>query len=210
MTDTIRIDDMLNQFGITSKNAQQTARNALFQSRIIQKNPSRLNISDHKIDRARQVLNEQFLWHCNNGDCRREAGAQNTVKPLLLVEQYGCHVCGGSPGAEALRNMTGSATDAGKSRILVVGGTEKKEREIRQKSSASIEWRFIDSTKARGDRYYRSDRDWAHIIIIWQSTPVDHPVSSHFDGKGDSRVITVRRRGIGCLATEIISHCQKG
>ena len=207
MTD-VPIADMLNRFGITGKDSQQTVRNALFQSRVIQKNPDRLNTSCDKVNRAQQVLSEQFLWHCNNGECRREAAAQNTVKPLLLVEQRACHICDGNPSVKALQNMAEIAIDAGKSRILIVGGTEKKEREILGKCSGLVQWRFIDGKKARDDRYYRSHRKWAEIIIIWQSTPVDHRVSEHFDGKGDDRVVTLRRRGIAALVDEVVRHCQ--
>jgi hypothetical protein len=137
-----------------------------------------------------------------------EAAAQNTVKPFLLVEQRACQICDGNPSVKALQNMAETVIDASKSHILIVGGTDKKEREILDKRSGLVQWRFIDGTKARDDRYYRSHRKWADIIIIWQSTPVDHRVSAHFDGKGDDRVITVRQRGIHCLANEISRHCQ--
>ena len=203
----IPIADMLNDFGIIDKTAQQTARKALFQSHVIQKNSDRPNISCSKVDPAQQALREQFIWHCNHGNCRT-AAQQNPGKPPLPVEQRACQICHGSPSAKALLEMEKVAIDDRKSNILIVGGTEKKEREILKKLSSNAEWRFIDGTKGKEDRYYRSHRDWADIIVIWQSTPLGHRVSAHFDGKGDRRVITVRRRGIHCLAEEIIRHCQ--
>ncbi len=204
----ISIDNMLSQLGITSKDAQKTARNALFENNIIQKNPNRPNIACNKVDRARQALSEHFSWHCNNGDCRREAVAENTVRPLLLVEQRACQICDGNPSAKALRSMAQIVAAANKPRILIVGGTERKEREILGKCSGSVQWRFIDGKKARDDRYFRSHRNWADIIVIWQSTPMGHRVSSHFDCNGDSRVIAAPRRGIDCLTDEIIRHCR--
>ena len=201
------IDDMLKDYGITNKDSQRNARIALFTAGIIQKTPDRANIACDKINRARETLTDQFRWHCNNGECRRIAG-EIVALPLLLVEQHACSICQGNPSSSKLDLMADVAIAAGKRRIAVVGGTEKKEREIRRKSPQGMEWRFIDGSTVRDGRYYRAHRQWADIIIIWQSTPLDHRVSSHFDGKGDDRVITVRRRGIDCLANEIMRYCR--
>ena len=42
--------------------------------------------------------------------------------------------------------------------------------------------------------------EWEDIIVVWASTPLEHRVSKHFEGRGDDRVITVDRRGIAALA----------
>ena len=207
MTD-IAIDNMLTDFGI-APGERRNARNMLFEWGVIRRSPDRANIAASKIAIAGEVLAEAFLWHCNNGECRvaaASAAGNADNLPLLLVEQSACAICGGSPGTHSLTQVGSALAAAGLSRILVVGGTERKEREIRQKSPAGIEWRFIDGKVARDDRYYRPHRQWAHIIVIWQSTPLDHRVSEHFDGKGDARIITVRRRGIAALSDEIIRH----
>lgn len=206
----IAIDTMLAGFGIAHSEFDQ-ARAALFEWGVIQRRPDRVNIAGSKCGPAREVLELLFLWHCNNGECRQTArddidDAGDNGLALLLVQQSACEICGGSPSARSLERMAAALDAAGRSRILVVGGTERKEREIRQKSPVSIEWRFVDGKVARDDRYYQPDRDWAQIIVIWQSTPLDHRVSAHFDGKGDERVITVRRRGVAALAGEVVRH----
>ena len=207
MTD-IPIDNMLTDLGIVH-GERRNARKMLFEWGVIQRNPDRANIARSKTALVGEVLAEAFLWHCNNGECRQAAGsdAHNEENlPLLLVEQSVCEICGGSPGARSLAQLGSALAGAGLSRILVVGGTERKEREIRGKSPAGIEWRFVDGKVARDDRYYRPHRQWADIIVIWQSTPLDHRVSEHFDGKGDDRIITVRRRGVAALSGEIVRH----
>ena len=208
----IAIDNMLADFGIAHGEFHK-ARVALFEEGVIRRRPDRANIAPNKTDLARTVLAESFLWHCNNGECRQaareefdDAGSSDADCFLLLVEQTACEMCGGSPGARSLERMAAALAAAGQSRILVVGGTERKERELRQKSPAGVDWRFVDGKVAREDRYYQPHRDWADIIVIWQSTPLDHRVSAHFDGKGDGRVITVRRRGVAALAGEVVRH----
>ena len=212
----IAIDNMLAGFGIAHGEFQK-ARVALFEEGVIRRRPDRANIDANKTDLARTVLAESFLWHCNNGECRQaareefdDAGSSEADCFLLLVEQSVCEMCGGSPGARSLERMGAALDAAGQSRILVVGGTERKERELRQKSPAGVDWRFVDGKVAREDRYYQPHRDWADIIVIWQSTPLDHRVSAHFDGKGDARVITVRRRGVAALAGEVVRHLTAG
>ncbi len=211
MTD-IPIDNMLMDFGI-AYNEYPNARNALFEWGVIQRSPHRANIAGSKSCLAREVLTAAFLWHCNNGDCRqaanKDADGYGDLPPLLVVKQSECDICGGKPSARSLDEMSAALAAAGRSRILVVGGTERKEREIREKSPPCVEWRFVDGKVARDDRYYRPDRNWAEIIVIWQSTPLDHRVSAHFDGKGDRRVITVRRRSIAALAGEITGHVRR-
>ena len=207
MTD-IPIDNMLADFGI-AHSEHQSARSMLFEWGVIQRSPHRVNIARHKVDDAREVLEAAFLWHCNNGECRQAArddtgGGEDL--PRLLVAQERCRICGGDPSASVLGQAGQALTGAGIDRILVVGGTEAKEREIRQKSPPELAWRFVDGKRVRDDRYYQPHRDWAQVIVIWQSTPLDHKVSDHFDGKGDARVITVRRRGVTAIAQELISH----
>lgn len=215
----IPIDNMLADFGLAASEYRK-ARAALFEWEIIQKSPHRKNIAAHKADFAREVLEDAFLWHCNNGECRQaaardEAAASNAAagntaaRPLLLVAQSVCRICGGDPSASVLAQAGQALAAAGVRRILIVGGTERKERELRQKSPPDLDWRFIDGKRVQDDRYYQPHRDWAQVIIIWQSTPLDHKVSEHFDGKGDPRVITVRRRGVIAVAQELISHVSR-
>ena len=196
---------MFKDFGITAPGAQKSAREALSRAGIISSRPNRTNIASEKVDRAREALESAFLWHCGNGDCRRQAEAS----PSLLVDQAHCTICGGSKDRSSLTSMASALADANVSRVLVVGGTEAKTREIREKSPPGVEWRFVDGTRSKDDRYFRHNRRWAEIIVIWGSTVLDHRVSSHFESKGDDRVITVTRRSIGALADAVVEHLNR-
>ena len=201
----IAIARMFRDFGIATPGAQKTAREALSRAGIISSRPNRTNIASEKVDRAREALETAFLWHCGNGDCRRQAEASRS----LLVDQVHCTICGGSKDRSSLEAMASALVASNVSKVLVVGGTEAKGREIREKSPPGIEWRFVDGTKSKDDRYFRPARRWADIIVIWGSTVLDHRVSSHFDAKGDGRVITVTRRSIGALAEAVVEHLKR-
>ena len=203
----LSLTQMLKDFGITSPTAQADARNALVEAGAISGRPNRVNISAEKVDPARGALESAFLWHCGNGDCRREASS--SPDPTLLVEQPSCGICGGSGDRKALRRLAEAVGKAGLARILVVGGTETKWREIRANSPAGVEWRFVDGVKSRDDRYFRGDRRWADVTVIWSSTPLDHRVSNHFGRKGGGPVVTVARRGIASLADAVADHLRR-
>jgi hypothetical protein len=201
----IAIARMFRDFGIATPGAQKTAREALSRAGIISSRPNRTAIASEKVDRAREALETAFLWHCGNGDCRRQAEASRS----LLVDQAHCTICGGSKDRSSLEAMASALVASNVSKVLVVGGTEAKCREIREKSPPGIEWRFVDGTKSKDDRYFRPARRWADIIVIWGSTVLDHRVSSHFEAKGDARVITVTRRSIGALAEAVVEHLKR-
>ena len=109
-----------------------------------------------------------------------------------------------------MAEMARALTEANKRRVLVVGGTDTTEWKIKEKSPPGIEWRVIEGKTGRPSRYYRGHRAWADLVVIWGGTELSHKVSAHFDGKGDDRVITVRRRGITALADEVTRHLRGG
>ena len=203
----VPIAEMLRGFGVVDAAARETARAALIDGGVIA-NARKVNILAAKAERARALLAESFRWHCNDGDCRSAAAKDGA--PPLLVAKAACSFCGGSKDRAALAEMARAMIKAKKHRLLVVGGTDAKEREIKEKSPAGIEWRFIEGKTGRHSRYYQPHRAWADLVVIWGSTELNHKVSAHFDGKGDDAVITVRRRGITALADEVARHLRGG
>lgn len=196
---------MLREFGIPDGAAQQLARQSLADWGVITR-PNRQKIAAYKRDDALTALTVSFRWHCSNGDCSTAARDAPPDTPPLLVEQPHCEICGGSKDTSALGRMAAALAAAGLSRVLVVGGTENKCREIQGKSPGGVQWRFVDGKAARPDRLLRSDREWAEVIVLWASTVLDHRVSAHFPARGDDRVITVPRRGIAALADAVTQH----
>ena len=202
--DNVPLSDMLAEMGVAPE-SWQAAREALVEARVISGRPNRAGIAISKRDAVRATLEAAFLLHCRNGDCRRAAAGASAT---LLVEQFACSVCGGSADRRALGQMAQAMERAGLSRLLVVGGTEVKTRQIRANSPSWLECRFVDSVVARDTRYFRDHKRWAEVIAIWGGTPLPHKVSRHFDAKGDPRVVTVRGTGIATLAEAVRHHVQ--
>ena len=204
----IPINAMLSDMGIIDPESQETAIERMKSADLISKRRKRANIASAKRKAVESCLKESFAWRCNGGDCK--AAAQASGRPSLAVDKKRCSYCNGSSDEAALRQMAEVMASRGLSQLLVVGGTDKKWQEIKAKSGGlKIEWRFIDGTVARDDRYYRSDRNWANIIVIWSSTPLDHRVSKHFTGRSDDRVITADRRSIAALCQSVIRRLQR-
>lgn len=208
------ISQLLKELGIADGESQRLARQSLAEWGVIAR-PERQRIAAYKRDDALVALEESFRWHCGNGDCRGQArrapppAGRADDRPPLLVEQPACSICQGSPDASALRRMAEALRAAGLSKVLVVGGSDNKHQEIPRKSPDGIDWRFIDGKKAKPDRLFRPDREWAEIIVLWGSTELDHRVSDHFPAKGDDRVITAARRGITALADAVTQHLRR-
>ena len=205
----VSISEMLAGFGVTDAGAQQSALVALVAAGVVSSRPNRTRIAADKRARVGEVLAESFVKRCHNGDCTQEAAGGDGSRQPLLVEQQFCEICGGSTNRRALERMAKAMKTAGVGRVLVVGGTEKLAREIRENAPNSVDWRFENSLTSRDDRYYRSNIDWADIIVIWSSTPLPHKVSRHFEGVKDGRKITVTRRGIAALADEVRQHLER-
>ena len=205
----ISIAEMLAGFGVTDAGAQQSALEALVAAGVVSSRPNRTRIASDKRERVGAVLAETFLQHCHNGDCLQQAAAEAGSRAPLLVAQQSCQLCGGSTNRRALERMGEAMRKAGVGRLLVVGGTKKLEREILDNTPSSVEWRFENSLTSRDDRYYRSNIDWADVIVIWSSTPLPHKVSRHFEGVRDGRKITVTRRGIAALADEVRQRMER-
>ena len=205
----ISITEMLTGFGVSDAGSQQSALQALVAAGVVSSRPNRTRISADKRARVGEVLAENFLQPCHNGDCRQRVAGAGDPRSLLLVDQPFCEVCHGSANRSALERMAKALKTAGVSRVLVVGGTEAQAREIRDNSPGSVEWRFVTTQTSRDARYFRGDRDWADVIVVWASTPLPHKVSRHFESKGDGRRVSVTRRGVAALADEVRQHLER-
>ena len=204
----LTIERMLSDFGVTHPDAQQSAVEALVDAGVLSSRPNRTRIAADKRERVAAALSEVFVRHCNNGDCRQVAAQPGPRRPLLADRQR-CEVCGGSANRSALERLARAMQERGLSRVLVVGGTEASERDIRQSSAGALEWRFVNTQVARDDRYHRSNREWAEVMVIWSSTPLPHKVSRHYEHGGDSMRITVTKRGVAALADTVRERLER-
>lgn len=197
---------MLKALGISNLESQKVATDCLVAQGVIS-GRKRVNIEATKLPRVEEYLRAGFVWHCRSSECRTEA--RDDGGPLLVVERLHCPYCGGSDDKRALRHMSAALESHGLGRVLVVGGTEKKHREIQAKSRGlPVVWRFVDGTAAKDDRYYRDDREWADVIVLWSGTPLDHRVSYHFADHRDRRIMTARTRGITGVCDAVVRYVQ--
>ena len=105
---------------------------------------------------------------------------------------------GGSKSAQRAGAGNGKR---GLSRVVVLGGTNRKASRIRELTPAAIEWRFVDGLKRISSKEAASDLDWGDVVVIWATTPLLHRVSNLF-AKGP-RTITAPTTGIAALAREV-------
>ena len=69
----ITLCKMFKNFGINDEAAQVSASTALVDANVISRRANRKRIAGGKVDCARKVLEETFIWHCNRGDCKSGA-----------------------------------------------------------------------------------------------------------------------------------------
>ena len=132
---------MLKGFGITHPGAQQTARAALAEAGVISR-PDRTNLADYKCPRHMTPFQKRSSGIAAVGTAAKRR--LPALSRLILVQKRCCRICGGSSERAALIDLAGEMAAARISRVLVVGGTEAKSREILEASPPKIEWRFVD------------------------------------------------------------------
>ena len=199
---TVTIRKMLCRLGVREPEEQTKAVAALQQAGVISSRPNRTGIASDKEGRVRESLQSAFMWHCRRGDCQREAKAFG--KFPLLVDAAACHAPVHSPRNQRLADIALIMQSRNMSNILIVGGTEKYQRELLSISPDRLSWRFVDGKKVKDARFYQPHKAWAHLIVIWASTPLDHKVSQHFQACNDARVITAPGRGIEAMLQDVL------
>ena len=200
------ITTFLNEIGIAGHAQQVAARRVLEEARFTRS--GRRNMARVKEPAAQVALRRALAFHCSNEACQRSLAAQpNDDRIPVLVERHACEICEGSVNKTTLEEMGHALSDAGLSRVVVVGGTTALYTQIRSMSPRGVQWRFVDGTRRVGAKAAGSDLAWADVILIWATTPLPHTVSGLYSQ--DSRTVTVRSRGIAALAREATIYAQR-
>jgi hypothetical protein len=204
MPDTA-IADLLRGEGFRSTEALARSRATLEAAGLTR--PGKTRIADEKLDRARDSIARTLVRHCSSPACI--AAVADDGREPIEVERGRCSVCSGSNNTRALRRMTAACTRAGVQRVLVVGGRPPMYAELERKVGHALHLRFVDGTSnlPNGTDALR-DCAWADLLVIWAPTPLPHKVSTLYRAEvcGVSHRVTVHRRGIEALATEVIEH----
>lgn len=91
------------------------------------------------------------------------------------------------------------------SRVLIVGGSPTG-RQALTRHLEGLEVQLVDGTSALSLGRARQLLAWAHLVLIWGKTQLDHRVSTHFTSSGDPKVVTAAKRGVGGLLDAGTSH----
>ena len=158
-------------------------------------NPRKTRISEAKREPVAQLLATRLFRVCQRGDCQaRAAELADGRIPVTATGPAACEICGGAAAGQALAAMRAACAQAGWTRICIVGGSPKTRREIRQTTPPPPELRLIDGTIARSAGQARIDLAWAHHVVLWGGTQLDHKVSNLYMPAANSS--TVVKRGV--------------
>jgi hypothetical protein len=97
--------------------------------------------------------------------------------------------------------------------VLVVGGTPQMHTELTQLFAGSgINLQLVDGTRAsHSGKDAIANMNRAQLLVIWGSTPLRHAVSNLYTQEPPEhlRTITVSRRGIEALCSEIVRSYER-
>lgn len=203
------IADLLRDEGFRRPDAQSAARAALEDAGLTR--AGKQGMAGEKLERARDALSGRIVRHCSDPACM--AAVADDGRLQVEVERAHCSVCSGSNNTRALRRMGAACQAAGVRRLLVVGGRRPMYVEMeRTLAGAPLELRFVDGTSnlPNGTDALR-DCAWADLLVIWAPTPLPHKVSDLYrpEACGVRHRVTVHRRGIEALATEVVEHLSR-
>ncbi len=146
-----------------------------------------------KRERAAALLEGLFLRVCRRGDCLLAAPALAGQRTLTgAATPDACQLCGGQALARARERMAQACARAGWSRLCILGGSPNSRVEISRSLPESLEARLVDGTATHSLKEARDDLEWAHHVVIWAGTQLDHKVSTLYLGAA-SRSSLARR-----------------
>ncbi|MGE5595151.1 MAG: hypothetical protein ACM3S1_03840, partial [Hyphomicrobiales bacterium] len=169
--DPVTIDDFLASEGFLPE-ARAAARAVLEEGGIT--NPRKKNLSREKLARASALLAERVVRVCSD-ECRAVAGTRDGM-PVLASDAAHCDICAGSGDRRAAGVMAEACERAGLRRLLILGGTATKHRELSSLLEGSgVELRLVDGVeRQRTKKDAIADLRWTELLVVWASTPLPH------------------------------------
>ena len=199
------IADLLRDEGFRRPESLAAARAALEASGLTR--PGKQRMASEKLERARNAMSLALVRHCSSADCT--AAVADDGRQAVEVNRPQCSVCSGSNNVRALRRMAAVCTGAGIRRLLIIGGRPPNYAAMQRTLGGGPNLRFVDGTSNLPDgNAALRDCAWADLLVIWAPTPLPHKVSSLYRAEvcGVPHRVTVHRRGIEALASEVIEH----
>lgn len=200
MTDSISRDKLLEGLGFGHPAARSRAVELLCAAGL--SNPRKVNIAVAKRDRVQEVLAAALKRLCDRCAAEGHAGDERERVPVARSED--CEACAGSSTRPAIERCAAALRAAGKSRIVVLGGSPGTRERLADLWPADLSMRFVDGTARHTAQEARTNLAWADVVVIWASTELNHRVTEHY--AGDAKVMVCPKRGIEALADEIAAR----
>jgi hypothetical protein len=205
---SISIDALLAELGVVTQASRDLAREALESAGLT--NARKRNIAARKRDEVVSLINERFARVCSDARCQRVIARD--PRPKLVTERFACEVCRGSSNTAAVEAMAAALVDAGRPRLLVVGGSPNARSELEKLlARTGVETQLVDGTVAisstRADQWVA----WADVVVVWGGTQLAHKVSTHFmKPEYSSKRLTLASRGMASLSAAVVEHLEGG
>ena len=205
MPDAPEINALLASLGFDTPAGLALARTAIEEAGLTRAGKSRIDAA--KVDRVTALLSERYYPSCGASECDRAAEGREVVR---TATRNACAHCGGSTNERAMRGLERRLKQHGLSRVVVVGGSPRLHEELRALKSDTSEWRLVDGTSKVTSDDALVDLRWAHLVLVWGGTQLDHKVSTLYMRPPFERRVHVSRRGIAALLDEGSRHLDGG
>jgi DNA-binding LacI/PurR family transcriptional regulator len=130
---TFPIAALLEELGFVRIASQQHARNALVEAGLT--NAKKQNMAEAKSQAAIEAIDERIARVCASASCR--TALEPVGRRIVEVTSEGCEVCHGSDTARATQQMAQDLVAAGRTNLLVIGGSPNARHALRDAVAGS-------------------------------------------------------------------------
>jgi hypothetical protein len=198
LSSDLDIDGLLVELGFSSDEGRVLARLALEEEGLT--HPRKHRIAEAKRPAIEELLRTRFRLVCARPGCRARDDGRITVD----ARSEDCSSCGGETNKTELTRAVDALVEHGLVRVVIVGGSPSVHDEITRLVGARLQVRLVPGTDRRSARDAKADLAWAHLVVVWGSTELDHKVSMLYTGARDRRVVVCPRRGVAALAQTLL------
>ena len=194
MAQDIAIADLLTQEGFDTLPAFQTAREVLIGKGLTSARKTNIHVA--KLPRVREVLAGELYRACSDPLYQTIAKLECGSRQIVTVSSAGCRICGGKNSQRCLEAASRLFQQHGICRVVIVGGTNTDHEEIaRQARGKSVEFRFVDGTRAgRATQLAEAYIRWADLVV-----------SNTYTGNRNraGKVVYANRTGVAAMISQV-------
>ena len=196
----IALSELLSSRGFVGKSAE-AALDELRRCGLTR--PGKARIAEAKIEAVDKALGGAFLRHCRKSACL--PSAPGLRKPVPVSSEH-CETCGGSDNRRAVEEMVDVMRNAGRTKLLVAGGSPGTRGDLKRLCADRIELRFVTEETNPGRKTVEPLLRWSDVTAIWTSSEISHKATAVLRGP---KVLKVPRRGVSVLAGAVRDRCRR-